>query len=370
LSKAYARIEQQRLEDVVGTDRLIERTLYEEVDFWRCRFERCTWTSCKFVRISFAHSTRFRDCRFISCKFLLQHTYIGGPSYFENCVFEDCDFQNVQLWQAHFESCRLSGKLQNIRLYGPAAPAEWQSTFVDVDLTGARLLDVDFVCGFDLGSTKLPAGFENPSGLPEEALFWKVQASPPPMLISCAENPELNLKYVCAADCVTDDNIDKVVQAAKNTGSEGLSLLNASLSEAGIHALSHLPRLSYLVLDGSTISGSGEAALGELKNLRDLEHLSLVRTSVTAHFLERIGPLPRLRFLDLSQTLADDLVVAALANCSSLRILRLSATRITERSIAPLVRLPALKIVWLDGNKLPLKATRPFRSRPDVQVSI
>lgn len=368
MSKAYARVEQQRLEDVAETGRLIERTLYEEVDFWRCLFERCTWTSCKFVRISFAHSTRFRDCRFVSCKFLRQHTYLGGPSYFENCIFEDCDFQNVQFWEAHFESCRFSGRLENIRLYGPAAPAEWQSTFVDVDLTDALLLDVDFVCGFDLGSTKLPAGFENPSGSPEEELSWKMPASLPPMLISCAENPELDLKYICAVDCVTDDNIDKVVQAAKNTGSEGLSLFNASLSEAGIRALSHLPRLRYLVLDGSKISG--EAALGELKNLGHLEHLSLVRTPVTAHFLERIGPMLRLSFLDLSQTLADDRAVAALANCPSLRILRLSATLITERSIVTLAQLPALKIVWLDGNKLRLDATRPFRSRPDVQVSI
>ena len=160
LGKKYARVRDQLLEGIVQTDQRVEQTAYEEMRFWRCVFERCTWIACRFSRVTFAHSTRFRDCRFVSCKFLGQHTHLGGRSFFENCVFEDCTFRNVNFWESRFESCRFSGTFENVVFYGPEAPVDWQNTFVDVDLTGARLLDVDFRCGFDLGSTKLPAGFE------------------------------------------------------------------------------------------------------------------------------------------------------------------------------------------------------------------
>ena len=136
------------------------RVFYEEVSFHKRDFRRCTWTDCRFRRCAFRSGTRFEDCAFEQCKFDRQHTYMGGPSFFVNCRFEGCVFENVQFWKSEFERCTFVSKFVNVVFYGPEAPAGWQTQLREVDFSSAEFEFVDFRCGIDLSSTRLPPGYK------------------------------------------------------------------------------------------------------------------------------------------------------------------------------------------------------------------
>jgi len=85
---------------------------------------------------------------------------MGGPSFFVNCRFEGCRFENVQFWKSTFERCSFpKSKFVNVMFYGPEAPAGWQAELREVDFSAAEFEFVDFRCGIDLSSTRLPPGF-------------------------------------------------------------------------------------------------------------------------------------------------------------------------------------------------------------------
>jgi uncharacterized protein YjbI with pentapeptide repeats len=139
------------------------RVFYEEVCFLRRHFRRCTWSDCRFRRTHFQRGTRFEGCLFRGCKFDRAHTYIGGPSLFRDCQFEGCSFENVQFWQTTFERCSFSSKFINVVFYGPDAPAGWQTELRDVDFSQSEFELVDFRCGIDLSTTRLPSGYIPPN---------------------------------------------------------------------------------------------------------------------------------------------------------------------------------------------------------------
>ena len=135
------------------------RVYYEEVRFLRRHFKRCAWSDCRFRRTSFLHGTRFEDCKFEDCRFDLAHTYIGGPSRFKNCQFKGCSFDGVQFWKSRFEQCSFASKFINVVFYGAAAPKDWQTQLRDVDFSQSDFDLVDFRCGIDLSTTRLPPGY-------------------------------------------------------------------------------------------------------------------------------------------------------------------------------------------------------------------
>jgi len=145
-----------------------KRVHYEEVQFLRRHFKRCTWSDCRFRRTSFRHGTRFEDCVFENCRFELAHTYIGGPSLFRNCQLNGCSFENVQFWKSSFEHCSFASKFINIVFYGPDAPKGWQTELRNVDFSQSVFDLVDFRCGIDLSTTRLPHGYA-PANVPGHA---------------------------------------------------------------------------------------------------------------------------------------------------------------------------------------------------------
>jgi hypothetical protein len=48
---------------------------------------------------------------------------------------------------AVLNNCTIAGTLINIVFYGPEAPAGWQTRLINVDFSGAKLVDTDFRCG-------------------------------------------------------------------------------------------------------------------------------------------------------------------------------------------------------------------------------
>jgi uncharacterized protein YjbI with pentapeptide repeats len=108
----------------------------------------------------------FENCRFEPCKFEPAHTYIGGPSLFKDCTFKSCLFDGVQFWKSTFERCSFPSKFVNVVFFGPGAPADWQVKLRDVDFSSAEFELVDFRCGIDLSTTRLPSGFVPETLLP------------------------------------------------------------------------------------------------------------------------------------------------------------------------------------------------------------
>lgn len=156
MPRAYERVTDQIFNGLNDREGSFERIFYEEVRWWGCRFESCIWRDCKFRRISFSKNTLFSHCRFQNCRFWAQHTYLGGPTTFQDCEFIDCSFVNIQFWDTEFVRCSFTGKFQNLIFFGPDAPRGWQTTLRDVDFTGVRMEDTDFRTGIDLETTRLP----------------------------------------------------------------------------------------------------------------------------------------------------------------------------------------------------------------------
>ena len=156
MSRAYQRVTDTIFERLDLRDQLFDRVFYEDVRWWGSRFTDCNWNDCKFRRTSFSKGTEFSRCKFEKCRFWAQHTYLGGPSRFEDCQFIECSFVNVQLWNTEFIKCRLTGVFQNLVFYGPEAPEGWQTVLRDVDLWGVRVGETDFRTGIDLSTTRLP----------------------------------------------------------------------------------------------------------------------------------------------------------------------------------------------------------------------
>jgi len=156
MSRAYQRITDTIFERLDLRDQLFDRVFYEGVRWWGSRFTDCKWNDCKFRRTSFSKATEFSKCKFEKCRFWAQHTYLGGPSRFQDCQFMDCRFENIQLWNTEFVRCTFTGSFYNLVFYGPDAPEGWQTVLCDVDFSGVQMDLTDFRTGIDLSTTRMP----------------------------------------------------------------------------------------------------------------------------------------------------------------------------------------------------------------------
>lgn len=156
MPRAYQRVTDKIFEKLDLKDQLFDRVFYEEVRWWESRFNDCSWNDCKFRRTSFSNGTQFFRCRFEKCRFWAQHTYLGGPTLFEDCEFIECSFVNIQLWNTVFVRCTFSGLFHNLIFYGPEAPEGLETVLRNVDFFGVRMELTDFRTGIDLSTTRMP----------------------------------------------------------------------------------------------------------------------------------------------------------------------------------------------------------------------
>ena len=136
----------------------LEQVSYDNTKILHSVFDGTTWTDCRFNRVLFAESSRFMSCRFVRCRFEKQHTCVGA--LFSDCIFKECEFRNVQFWGARFERCVFSGRLENVVFYGQEADESWRTTLSEVDFSAVQFEFVDFRCGIDLSTTRMPIAEE------------------------------------------------------------------------------------------------------------------------------------------------------------------------------------------------------------------
>jgi len=135
---------------------------------------------------------------------------------------------------------------------------------------------------------------------------------------------------------------------------------NSGISDAGLVWLKDLCQLQQLSLMGAQISGSG---LVHLRALRQLTSLNLFRTNVEGPGLEA---LDQVISLDLAETQVDDAGLEHLQGLTQLRLLELTGSKVTDAGVKMLQKaLPDCEIHCLReqrvGSEIQANGAAPVR---------
>jgi internalin A len=147
-----------------------------------------------------------------------------------------------------------------------------------------------------------------------------------------------------------------------------LAIGGNKLTDAGLQSLRQLPGLIYLDLSGAQRTDSGlwsvsltEPGLDAIATLKNLRHLRLNGTLVSARGIERLAGLSKIEWLDLAdcKRIGDE-VVPLLASFRTLQRVDLAGTQVTDKGIAALHRAnPNCKILAGSLDAAPSKSEEP-----------
>ncbi len=164
---------------------------------------------------------------------------------------------------------------------------------------------------------------------------------------------------------ITDVGLDLLTTL---TNLKELAIGGNKLTDFGLQPLRQLPGLVYLDLSGAQRTDSGlwsvslsESGLDAIATLKNLRHLRLNGTEVSARGMQRLTGLTRLEWLDMQgcKRVGDD-VAPVLASFPALRRIDLTGTHVTEKGIAALRRSkPGCEILAGRLEAPPAKAEEP-----------
>jgi len=134
-------------------------------------------------------------------------------------------------------------------------------------------------------------------------------------------------------------------------GLKNLEELNVlfGVTEIGLMALSKLPSLKSITVDGDSLSEEGLSLLSKFKSL---EHIYIDDTGKMDAIAGELTKLPGLVRLTLGRGLTDEGLIQ-LKHIKSLRDLDIETAKISGRGIAALAELPSLQVLKLANMKLP-----------------
>lgn len=202
-------------------------------------------------------------------------------------------------------------------------------------------------------------------------------------------------------------NDDSMQYVARLTELRTLNLSLTRVSSAGLAQLGALRKLETLVLASSHWYGYGvgdesfdyegpsvaNSDMEWIARLSSLAELNISGSDVDRDGLVRLQSLPRLRWLNLKDTKADDDAIRVLAGIPSIETLSVAGTSVTDTGLSHLSNLPRLKSldlsrtrvsdeglrtiqgmgaleqVFLSGSKVTAAgASKLSRERPDLMV--
>jgi internalin A len=115
-----------------------------------------------------------------------------------------------------------------------------------------------------------------------------------------------------------------------------IDLINTKLTDAALPTVAGFTELTWLTLDGTTVTDAGVKQLAPLKNLHTL---GLGHTKVTDAGLLHVLVFTKLNTLYLAGTAITDKGVRQLAELKELRSLDLTDTKVTEKGAEELQKL-------------------------------
>ncbi|MBW3600749.1 MAG: ankyrin repeat domain-containing protein [Planctomycetes bacterium] len=130
---------------------------------------------------------------------------------------------------------------------------------------------------------------------------------------------------------------------------ESVSLSGAALTDEGVACLSPRNPLQTLTLSFTSVGDGGAAHLARIKSL---ETIDLSHTWITDAGMIHLATLPRLKKLTLRRVMVSDLGLRTLAKSKSLESLVLQDLAITPAGVVQLATLPQLQSVKVDGVPL------------------
>lgn len=114
-----------------------------------------------------------------------------------------------------------------------------------------------------------------------------------------------------------------------------LSFTNPKVTDAGMKAVSRMPRLRELYLYGAEVTDAGLVQIAHVKSLR---WLSLQSTKITDKGLLDLKPLKQLETLVLSQTSVTDEGLLSLVELPALKRVQVADTAVTEEGMAEFLK--------------------------------
>lgn len=191
-----------------------------------------------------------------------------------------------------------------------------------------------------------------------------------------------NLRSVLlAGEWVTDEDVATI---SRLPNLESLSVLSPNITSSSLASIGQLTALRQLDLAG--VEQLGDDGTEHLGKLTKLQHLTLLRTSVSddtlAHLeglselrkinlrathvgdagMEHLASLRELRSLDIAGTHVGDTGMEHLASLRELRRLDVAGTRVTDAGLAPLSRLPKLRYLSVHGLDISDEGARVLAS--------
>ncbi len=209
-----------------------------------------------------------------------------------------------------------------------------------------------------------------PVGIPAGRIWWVLPSAPvhdwnrlireldansvPGLILAMATDSDMEhlaglpgLRYL---DLVSSQITDAGLAPLRNlTQLERLSLPFAKVSDAGVAHLAGMASLQVLDLSYTQITDAG---LAHLKEMVGLWCLSVQGNPITDTGLENLHGLMKLQFLDLLKTQITDAGLAHLANLPELQALLLGSPRITGSGLAYLKNLPRLRGLVLANTQV------------------
>ena len=162
-----------------------------------------------------------------------------------------------------------------------------------------------------------------------------------------------NLQTLIAGKTKLDDRA--LGWLADATELRKLSLFSTDVSDRGVAGLAALPRLEYLNLGSTRVTGSIGSTLGQFAALRELV---LDGTELSDPGLSTLSGL-KLRYLSLSGNDITDAGLRQFRPGPTLQRIDLGKTKVSARGIADLqAALPDLQIVWDGSADDPISETR------------
>jgi RNA polymerase sigma factor (sigma-70 family) len=146
---------------------------------------------------------------------------------------------------------------------------------------------------------------------------------------------------------MTGEQVDTLVTELRKQNVPGLLLSYAGVDNDGLARIKNLPELNYLSLAGNAISDEGLKSLKELPALRTLD---LERTPVTDDGLKHLTEVKKLARLILAGEKITDAGIQNLRELAKLRSLRLDWTGVKADGLSALKSLPALTTLELRGE--------------------